>query len=344
MTYDYPNSPAKPYPPLPKDPLLEELSAEGHSFFSFRTEDLADSPSASEEHNFSSQTTKGDVDVKNTLYYYAQPCYPTPNARQNFLYLQIVCSALWSRTFHTIRKDLPSYLLAQTFCGSGILEYEGKKYQLEKDDVFLIDCRKEHRIYSAAQPRNGLWGYRFAHFDGTMMPGYFGQIMDSGNVTFHFPRETRFQELFKDLFLLCQKKDANQEIMENLLLTEMMTELLCHIPQYQAPKIPKDIERQQEYIQEHFRENLTLETLSKIFGCSKFHMSREFKKYTGKNMHEYLTECRVAAAQRLLRYSDMPVWEIAEYVGFENQNGFYRAFKQREELSPSLYRKNWKML
>ena len=71
-------------------------------------------------------------------------------------------------------------------------------------------------------------------------------------------------------------------------------------------------------------------------------MSREFKKYTGKTIFNYITDLRISLAQRLLRYSNLSVNEIAENIGFEDHNGFYRAFMQREEMSPSAYRKYWK--
>lgn len=319
------------------DPLLRETASEGCSFHPFKTEELPGIYLSEDIHPFSFRTRQGDVDVRNALYYYAEPYFPSFHARHHFLYLQIICSTLWSRTFHTVRKDLSSFLLAQTFYGSGILEYGGEKYTLKEDDVFIIDCRNEHRLYPASRCE---WGYRFTHFDGNAMAGYFQQIENSGNFLFHFPRESRFQDLFRKLFLIPKEDVSKQEIRANLLLTAIISELLYKISQYQTEAIPVEIKQQQEYLKEHFRENLTLDVLARQFGSSKFHMSRKFKQYTGKNMHEYIIECRIAAAQRLLRYSDMPICEIAKYVGFENENSFYRAFRQREDTSPSLYRKN----
>lgn len=218
---------------------------------------------------------------------------------------------------------------------------EEKEYLLEKDDVFLIDCRKEHEYRALSQSG---WGYRFIHFDGGMMAGYYQQIMNGGNMKFHFDEKSDFQNQFKKLFKLCRENEAHKEIIVNLTLTQMITEILCQLTQYQTQEIPGGIIKQCGYIREHCCGKLGLEDLAKEFRLSKFHMSREFKKYTGKTIYEYITECRIAVAQRLLRYSDMPVGEIAEYVGFEDHNGFYRTFRQKEEVSPSVYRKNWRLL
>lgn len=283
----------------------------------------------------------GKYDLTKTIAHYGESCFPSSNARHHFLYLQMLCSATFGSSHYTLRKDLPSYLMTQTFHGTGMLRYEEKEYLLEKDDVFLIDCRKEHEYRALSQ---GGWGYRFIHFDGGMMAGYYQQIMNGGNMKFHFDENSDFQNQFKKLFKLCRENEAHKEIIVNLTLTQMITEILCQLTQYQTQEIPGGIIKQCGYIREHCCGKLGLEDLAKEFRLSKFHMSREFKKYTGKTIYEYITECRIAVAQRLLRYSDMPVGEIAEYVGFEDHNGFYRTFRQKEEVSPSVYRKNWRLL
>ena len=94
-------------------------------------------------------------------------------------------------------------------------------------------------------------------------------------------------------------------------------------------------------LQNSFCEKLTLDQIAKEMKLSKYYMSREFKKSTGKTIFGYITDCRINLAQRLLRYSKMTINEISEHIGFEDHNSFYRAFQQRETMSPSAYRKYW---
>ena len=58
-------------------------------------------------------------------------------------------------------------------------------------------------------------------------------------------------------------------------------------------------------------------------------------------MYNYILECRLNMARKLLRYSPLPVLEIASMVGFEDHNNFYRIFEKQESMSPSKYRQCW---
>lgn len=281
---------------------------------------------------------KGEFDLSHYMCHYYETFFPTSFAQKNILYLQMIFSSTFNKDHYTKRADLPSYLLAQTFWGKGKLLYEQKEYELLPDDVFLIDCRRPHEYWCDSEEG---WGYRFIHFDGTSMPAYYSQINTRQNVKFCFDKDSHFQDLFKEIILANYGSKPNKEIISNRIITDMITEILCQCPQYQEAELPDMITDLCNFLQNTFRERLSLEEIAKNTGLSKFYLSREFKKHTGKTIFQYIIDCRIALAQRLLRYGDMPIHEIAEYVGFEDHNGFYRAFLQRECMSPSAYRKYW---
>lgn len=282
---------------------------------------------------------KGDYDLSYSLSHYGQSFFPTSYSRRSLLHLQLLCSVTFNRNHYTKRTGLPSFLLSQTFFGKGILRYEGKEYTLKPDDLFLIDCRKEHEYFAADE--NG-WGYRFIHFDGPAMQDYFTPILSNRNVQFTFDKDSRYQSLLKELILTNYGNEPNKEIITNRILTDMITEILCQLPQYQSAEYPRVISELCDYLDNSFREKLTLDQIAEHCSLSKFYMSREFKKYVGKSIFNYIIDLRIVFAQRLLRYSDMSINEISEQVGFEDHNGFYRAFRQREDMSPSEYRKYWR--
>lgn len=93
---------------------------------------------------------------------------------------------------------------------------------LEKDDVCLIDGRKEHEYFSSDE--HG-WGYRLAHFDGNIMQDYYMQILSHHNVKFHFDEDSKFQALFQELFKELIVKGPTTEIIVNRILTDMITEI-----------------------------------------------------------------------------------------------------------------------
>ena len=64
---------------------------------------------------------------------------PNPAARRSYLYPQCISVGDFGPGHFTRRRDMQSYLLTQTFSGSGELQYEGKTLRLNKGDCFLID-------------------------------------------------------------------------------------------------------------------------------------------------------------------------------------------------------------
>ncbi len=97
--------------------------------------------------------------------------------------------------------------------------------------------------------------------------------------------------------------------------------------------------RIRQYIQEHFAENLTLESMARMAGMNAYYFSSYFKKNTGMNFKAYLTEVRMEAAVRLLKNTDCKAYEVAGLVGYRNVRQFNENFKGRYGKSPNEYRK-----
>ena len=65
-----------------------------------------------------------------------------------------------------------------------------------------------------------------------------------------------------------------------------------------------------------------------------------FKEVTGKSVTDFVTSIRVERAKELLVSTDLPVREISEMVGYDDQNYFSRRFLKAVGISPRDYRKN----
>lgn len=96
------------------------------------------------------------------------------------------------------------------------------------------------------------------------------------------------------------------------------------------------------YINTHYREQITLASISETFYLSKFHFSRSFKENTGFAFTQYLNNVRVKEAKHLLLSSSLTVNEIAAGVGFQSNTHFGRVFRQITGMSPSHYRQEKK--
>lgn len=85
-----------------------------------------------------------------------------------------------------------------------------------------------------------------------------------------------------------------------------------------------------------------LNALAHMMNYSTVHLSRKFKKMSGQNFSQYLTEYRMEKAVNLLENTDMRVGEIAEQCGFGSRGYFSTTFKKYTSLTPQEYREKGK--
>lgn len=95
-----------------------------------------------------------------------------------------------------------------------------------------------------------------------------------------------------------------------------------------------------QYIEEHYKEELSVELLAGMAGLSRFHFSRLFKELSGRTVTEYVTAIRLDKADYLLRNSPFTVSEIAAFTGFNDIYYFSRTFKKHKKVPPSMVRRN----
>ena len=96
------------------------------------------------------------------------------------------------------------------------------------------------------------------------------------------------------------------------------------------------------YMQEHLREEISLNVLAEEFHLSAQYISQLFKNEIGVNFLAYLTNIRMEHAKKLLLSTDDAIAEIAEKSGYGDYRVFTKAFKKAEGVTPSQYRRNFR--
>ena len=93
------------------------------------------------------------------------------------------------------------------------------------------------------------------------------------------------------------------------------------------------------YIDQHYKESITLDLLAEKVSINKYYMAHAFKREYGVSPINYLIACRIREGKRLLAETDLSLFQIASILGFSSSSYFSQSFRNAEGLSPTEYRK-----
>lgn len=101
----------------------------------------------------------------------------------------------------------------------------------------------------------------------------------------------------------------------------------------------KPIRVAKQYIQKNYMNPVTLKEVSSVAGFNDTYFSYLFKKESGKNFLEYLSEVRMDKAKELLRETNLSIADICQRVGYMDLKHFTKSFKRYSGLKPNEFRK-----
>ena len=135
----------------------------------------------------------------------------------------------------------------------------------------------------------------------------------------------------------CRTYEGLLELMQELQLdfTERMQEIRKqHIISLYARKCI-------DYIYEHLREDLTVNSLAVYCGLNPSYLSQLFYTETGTHLKEFVLNPKIDTAQNLLKYSDLSYLDISVSLGFSSQSSFIYAFRKITGTTPKRFREQY---
>lgn len=88
-----------------------------------------------------------------------------------------------------------------------------------------------------------------------------------------------------------------------------------------------------------FRAGSHSQILQNVFHLNPSYFSKRFKTVIGTGFKEYINNLRITKSEKMLLETNKNITEIAFECGFENSNYYGDAFKQKNGVSPTEYRK-----
>lgn len=193
----------------------------------------------------------------------------------------------------------------------------GEQYTAELEDSY--------REVMSAQP---LWGQLLEDWFTQILTAVRYGIQQSGEADDGF-----YQRMLDGLW-----QSTNAQELFRLLHDGVLSEL-DRLRSERSQREARPITDAKRFIQQHYQEALRLEDVSSAIGFNATYFSAMFKKETGQNFMDYLTELRMNKAKELLCSDENAVQDVAEQVGYRDLKYFSRLFKKTTGISPSDYKK-----
>lgn len=227
--------------------------------------------------------------------------------------------------------------------GFGTYQVESHSYTIQRGSVIFGNVGELHEVVSDYETEIGTYcfGIQNVYFRGmplnTLIPEGSSHVRNSGSL---FP-------LFESM---CEQVDrlyagnVQERLTAQLMLGSLV--LLAHrLPDEPRPRGSVTNSqlaiRAKEYIDAHYTEDITLESISEALGCSVPYLSHVFKDVSGYSPIQYVIRRRIGLAQTWLISSDLSATQIAIMVGYDNTNYFNTLFKRTVGVSPIQYRKQY---
>lgn len=260
----------------------------------------------------------------------------TPSSLAQKLFFYPVCTGhfYYEAGYHLERSNYDSFLLMLIISGTcSIILPEGIK-QASAGEVILLDCYEPHHYFSQTGCES-LW----FHFDGPMSRDYCehiiktnGNILVPKNTTALKQRLNHIYHTFRDSQPIIEAELSHE-------ITGLLTDLLlCKTQKETASFTKPSLSDTISYINEHFTEPISLESLANQASLSPYYFTRVFTRQTGMTPHQYLIATRIGAAKFLLKTTDVPIKEIGFSCGFFSESSFCTTFRKWEHITPSEYR------
>lgn len=233
------------------------------------------------------------------------------------------------------RDGIEEYIFIYCTAGSGIIYVNDKKYVIHENEAFCIPRYCGHRYYACEEDP---WSILWVHFKGEDAK-YF-PLEECRTVTFNSDNATnRMMFLFELLFRVL---DGNYTLGNFIYISQVLSLILAET--YNREKHHTTLEQNRHvtnvvrYMYKHLHEELTLQQIAEEFELSKSYLNVIFRKYTQHAPMDFYISLKMKEACKLLRSTNLYIYEVAQQLGYQDQYYFSRIFKKVVGISPKEYK------
>ena len=268
---------------------------------------------------------------------------------------------------HHRKREQPinQYVLIYCVEGSGFYVVDGKRYEVKRNQYFILPIGKPHE-YGATDSKR--WTIYWVHFRGTCAHVYAegAATPQTINVAMNSRISDRIN-IFEEMLTTLHIGEGLEDLRYASSLLHHFLASMRYLGQFRRAKagaaFPKQgeqgvavgdairsrqpfsgnttidiVEQAIHYMRENIEQHISMNDVLRYVGYSQSHFSTMFKRKTGYSPLSYFNRLKVEYACLLLKNTDLKVNQICYKVGIEDPLYFSRLFSKATGLSPTDYR------
>lgn len=222
--------------------------------------------------------------------------------------------------------------------GHGLFRTQSEEFPVAICDLIIINANVPHTELS--QTVNAL-EYIVLGVEGleTMADA------ESGYTMLHI--HSNWKELMNCLNLMLLEshgtqtgyEEACRHLLEVILIRLKRQMLLSFSESASGSRSSRECDLVRRYIDNHFKEELTLDQLAQLAHLNKYYLAHTFRKEFGVSPISYLISRRIDESRFLLRETSHSLSTITQMLGFSSLSYFSQCFRRTEGISPMEYRR-----
>jgi AraC-like DNA-binding protein len=240
--------------------------------------------------------------------------------------------------------------------GKGLYQTNHSVCSIEEGDVFLFRPNEAHCITDIEEGGMELLNlhiapyYLYANFHNALNTNYVKILTANFPLKSNKINDTLSPEQFvevKNLILSIRREMESKKSDYITFVCNYISAILILISRsYKNAKFSQKEKQSYQrliqaikYIDTHFKENITLDSIAQKVGYSRCYFSSIFKKCMGMSIWDYICIKRIEESLTQIKTTEKNIADIALDCGFNNAVNFNKLFKKYTNVTPNFFRK-----
>lgn len=259
---------------------------------------------------------------------------PSLFAKKALLFAEMSGSYQCESGYDIDRNYIDIYMVFWIKSGYMYFETEHDEFVASDNTIVVLDCHKPHRFYAREKV-----DFNWMHINGKVCKDFYNLLKEQDRLVISYPHEPDCAPFFKSIIKnMDNKPDKINEMQISVNIHQIFSSLVQkEVSEHET--VEPYIKNAVTYIDNNYRDDLSVEDIAKQAGLSLNYFSKCFKSSIGVSPYQYIINNRIRNAKKLLIETNDSIDHISLNCGFNNTSNFIRAFKINTEMTPSQFRR-----